>query len=305
MVGRIVRFGRCLIMTDAATLTKALRGKWHGRYGLAYCPAHHNTHTPALSLANGDGGRLLAHCFAGCDFAAIIDSLRGLGLVEGDGTYIPPNPMELSRRRAKERSQVEKRATQAHLLWNKTRPIANTAAATYLRTRGITCQLPGTLRFAPSCWHASGQHFPAMVGLVEGGGSFAVHRTYLRADGSGKAQAEPVKTMLGPCAGGAVCLSSANGPLVVCEGIETGLSLLSGILRGPATVWAALSTSGMKLLRPPPQSGLLTVAADGDAPGREAANALASRANAMGWSVSLLPAPEGRDWNDVLKGGGE
>ena len=96
MVGRIVHFGRGLIMTDAATLTRVLRGKWNGRYGLAYCPAHHNTRTPALSLANGDGGRLLAHCFAGCDFAAIIDSLRGLGLVEGDGTYIPPSSIELT-----------------------------------------------------------------------------------------------------------------------------------------------------------------------------------------------------------------
>lgn len=303
MVGWIVHFGRCLIMTDAATLTRALRGKWFGRYGLAYCPAHPNTRTPALSLANGDGGRLLAHCHAGCDFAAIMDSLRGLGLVEGDGTYTPPSAAELARRLAKARAQAEKRAAQANLLWAKVRPIANTAADTYLRARGITCQSPETLRFAPSCWHASGQHFPAMVALVEGGDSFAVHRTYLRADGSGKAQAEPFKLMLGPCAGGAVCLSQTDGPLVICEGIETGLSLLSGLLPGPATVWAALSTSGVRSLRLPPQSGLLTVAADGDAPGREAAHALASRADAMGWRVSLLPAPEGRDWNDVLKGG--
>jgi DNA primase len=44
----------------------------------------------------------------------------------------------------------------------------------------------------------------------------------------------------------------------------------------------------------------LTVAPDGDAAGREAANALAERANALGWQVSLLPAPDGRDWNDIL-----
>jgi len=32
--------------------------------------------------------------------------------------------------------------------------------------------------------------------------------------------------------------------------------------------------------------------------------ALASRAEALGWRVMLLPAPDGRDWNDVLAGKG-
>ena len=290
-------------VANAVTLTKELRGKWYGRYGLAYCPAHKNTRTPALSLANGDSGRLLAHCHAGCDFSEIMDSLRGLGLVEGAGSYTRPSTTERARWPTNDKAQAEKRSEQAHLLWAKARPITNTAAETYLRARGITCTLFETLRFAPSCWHSSGQSFPAIVALVEGGGFFAVHRTYLRADGSGKADIEPVKMMLGPCAGGAVRLSKSDGPLIICEGIETGLSLLSGLLPSPVTVWAALSTSGVRSLKLPQQSGLLTVAADGDAPGRRAAHALATRADAMGWSVSLLPAPEGRDWNDVLNGG--
>ncbi len=109
--------------------------------------------------------------------------------------------------------------------------------------------------------------------------------------------------MLGPCAGGAVRLSEEDGPLVVCEGIETGLSLLSGLLRGAPRVWAALSTSGMRALELPPEPGRLTVAADGDDAGGRAAYALASRADALGWEVSLLPAPNGCDWNDVLARG--
>ncbi len=31
------------------------------------------------------------------------------------------------------------------------------------------------------------------------------------------------------------------------------------------------------------------------------ANKLAERADALGWAVSLLPAPQGRDWNDILQ----
>jgi DNA primase len=82
--------------------------------------------------------------------------------------------------------------------------------------------------------------------------------------------------------------------------IETGLSLLSGLLSGPSSVWAALSTSGLKSLNLPPDAGKLVIATDGDDPGRSAGNALANRAKALGWQVCLLPAPDGRDWNDVL-----
>jgi hypothetical protein len=137
---------------------------------------------------------------------------------------------------------------------------------------------------------------------VEGGEGFAVHRTYLREHGSGKAEVDPPKAMLGAVAGGAVCVAQGAGPLVVAEGIETALSLASGLLRAPATVWAALSTSGIRGLHLPPQPGRLTIAADGDNPGRAAAQSLAERAHALGWQVALLPAPEGRDWNDVLAG---
>ena len=111
--------------------------------------------------------------------------------------------------------------------------------------------------------------------------------------------------MLGAVTGGAVRLADGLGPLVVAEGIETALSLASGLLRTPATIWAGLSTSGIRGLILPLPSARLTIAPDGDAPGREAANALAERAHALGWQVSLLPAPDGRDWNDILTKKGE
>lgn len=106
--------------------------------------------------------------------------------------------------------------------------------------------------------------------------------------------------MLGATAGGAARLADGPGWLVVAEGIETALSLSCGLLGAPATVWAALSTSGIRGLRLPPQPGRLTIAPDGDEAGRKAAHALAMRAHAVGWQVSLSPAPDGCDWNDVL-----
>ncbi len=289
-------------MIDAQSITRALRGKWHRSYGLAFCPAHGNTRTPALSLSNGRDGRLLAHCHAGCAFTDVLDALKGLGLVEGGGTYNPPSADELAALRKAEAAESERKSRHAEACWLEALPIQGTVAEAYLRGRGITCDLPDTLRFHPECWHGpTAKRYPAMIARVDGVDVFAIHRTYLNGIG-GKADIPSNKMMLGPCAGGAVRLLVSNGPLVVCEGIETGLSLLSGLLDGPHSVLAALSTSGINGLSLPPRPGKLVIAADGDPPGREAANALARSAHALGWQVSLMTAPEGQDWNDILQG---
>jgi hypothetical protein len=99
-----------------------------------------------------------------------------------------------------------------------------------------------------------------------------------------------------------VKLCDGPGPLLVAEGIETALAAWS--LRGDATAraWAALSTSGLRALRLPPQPGRLCIAADGDAPGMAAAHALAERAHTLGWQVTIAQPPAGADWADILKG---
>ncbi|MGJ8624234.1 MAG: DUF7146 domain-containing protein [Yoonia sp.] len=291
-------------MTDAYTLTIALGGKWAGGRGIACCPAH-DDRSPSLSLADGCEGWLLLRCHAGCSFAEVTDALHGRGLIAGTGTFRPFAHVIDEERRAAERAFREKRTRQARRLWNAARPIAGTPAELYLRGRGITCPLPRTLRYVGDCWHQSAKLSPALVSHVHNVGdrdSFAVHRTYVRGDGLGKADLLPNKAMLGPVSGGAVSLSNIRGPLVVTEGIETGLSLLSGILGKPMTVWAALSAGGMVGLTLPETPGELIIAPDGDPTGREAADALATRAHGLGWNVSMLPAPNGFDWNDVLTG---
>ncbi len=291
-------------MTDARSLTLDLGGRWYRRYGAAPCPVcqpERRKGQNALTLKDGRNGRLLLHCKkSGCDFRAI---LAAAGISGAD--YMAPAPETLARGEAEHRAEIEKRARQARTLWNEAEPIPGTLAETYLRGRGITCDLPDRLRYQMACWHPSAKRLPAMVAMVEGGEGFAVHRTYLAADGKGKAKVDPAKAMLGAVTGGAVRLTCGRGPLVVAEGIETALSLASSLLRGPATVWAALSTSGMIGLALPREPGRLTIASDGDAPGRDAAHELAERAHALGWQVSLLPAPDGRDWNDILQQQGE
>ncbi len=285
---------------DVRDLTLALKGHWYGRYGTAFCPAHVNTRTPALSLAQGLGGRLLMHCHAGCAFIDVIDALKGRGLIAGQSNYRPPNNEKMVKSRAQQKAAAAKRADQAESLWAAAKSITGTLAERYLRSRGINCLLPETLRFQPECWHQSGCYLPAMLARIDGVKHFAVHRTYL-SQRNGKADVTPAKAMLGSVKGGAVRLSDGAGPIVVAEGIETSLSLMCGLLNGPIGVWTCLSSGGMKALQLPPEPHELIVAGDGDVPGREAAHALAQRATAKGWRVSLMPAPDGADWNDILR----
>ena len=289
-------------MNDARELTTALGGRWHGRYGVAPCPCCQpecRKGQNALTLADGRDGRLLLHCKkTGCTFR---DILAAAGIAPGE--YQAPDRATLAQRDHERQAEAQRKAEQAKRVWQEAQPIAGTPAEAYLRSRGIICELPRTLRFHPSCWHgATAKRHPALVATVQGAGAAAVHRTYLRPDGTGKADIEPTKAMLGATAGGAVQLSVGPSRLAVGEGIESTLSLLCGLLDGPATAWAALSTSGLRGLRLPARVGRLTIACDGDTAGRAAAHALAERAHALGWQVSILDPGNGADFNDILTG---
>lgn len=288
-------------MADAQTLTLDLGGKWYRHYGAAPCPVCQpecEKRQNALTLADGAEGRLLVNCKkSGCAFG---DIAAALGLAPG--TYAPPDAATSAQREAERRAEAMKRERQARAVWDEALPIHGTPAETYLRGRGIDCTLPDCLRYHPHCWHgATARRLPALVARVDGGDGFAVHRTYLRPDGTGKADVEPAKAMLGGIAGGAVRLAQGQDALAVAEGIETALSLSCGLVRGPVAIWAGLSASGVVGLRLPARPGRLIVAADGDTPGLASGHKLAVRASALGWAVSMFPAPDGADWNDVLK----
>lgn len=296
-------------MTDATILTRDLGGKWHGRYGAAACPVcqpERRKSQKALTLTEGRDGRLLLSCKkSACTFA---DILAGAGVTPG--SYTSPERATVAQRECEEHAQAEKRSRQAQAIWQEAQPVNGTIAETYLRRRGITCELPSTLRYHPSCWHASAKRFPALVALIEGVGGFAVHRTYVRADGLGKAAVKPTKAMLGATAGGAVQLARGPGSLlIVGEGIESTLSAFILHSDPTATAWAALSTSGMRGLRLPrlgalgrlgPSRASLVVAVDGDTAGRDAGWEIAERASGLGWQVSIMDPGDGADFNDIL-----
>ena len=68
-------------MTPIETVREALEGvRKSGSGWSAKCPAHEDR-APSLSISEGDDGRVLLFCHAGCPFAAIV---RAAGLEEGD-----------------------------------------------------------------------------------------------------------------------------------------------------------------------------------------------------------------------------
>ena len=288
-------------MTRAAEIARALGGAQRAGAGwLAFCPAHENRRTPALSLRVAADGRLLAWCFAGCRFTEIIGALSQRGLVGNGHRFSGTIPEAGPFAAIDDATNSRRRINLALRIWRRTMPIAGTPADTYLRRRAIRACLPSSLRFHPALRHPRGILAPAMVALIERGReAIGIHRTWLATDGSGKAPLDPARAMLGLARGGAVRLSNGPGALVVSEGIETGLSLAEAI-GDRSSVWAALSSSGVASLRlPDPALPELVIAPDGDSAGHRASTRLAERAAGLGWRVRVMDAPDGRDWNDV------
>jgi hypothetical protein len=111
----------------------------------------------------------------------------------------------------------DKSAT-ARYLWSQRRPIAGTIAE-----RGYHGPLPETLGFLP----ANGEYLPAMIAVFGRPSDVTnVHITKLRRDGSGKADVEPAKIMVGPSNDQPIMLRPVNGlgGLLIAEGIENTLA---------------------------------------------------------------------------------
>jgi hypothetical protein len=193
---------------------------------------------------------------------------------------IDPAEHERVKRAARER-EIEARKQRlgvAQFLWSRRNTLPGSPGERYLReTRGYAGPIPPTLAFLP----ARRDHGPAMIaafGLpdeVEPGvisirqaNVVGVHVTRLSADSVRKAGTENDKIMVGHSAGSPIVLAPPNDllGLVVVEGIEKGLALLSETGLG---VWVAGSASRMPALADaiPAYVDCVTVFSDGDKDG--------------------------------------
>ena len=214
-----------------------------------------------------------------------------------------------------QKQEKEKKIIEARSIWDNSSNAWNTPAERYLCSRGLTVTPPETIRFHPNLkyseqdnndvWHESCH--PAMVACVQkypSNDCVGIHRAYLKNDGFGKADVSSPKKMLGDCLGGAVRFQgeSLEG-IALSEGIETGLSYWQENYW--MTVWACLSTSGMKsiILPPPDVTPMVVILADNDGSGIKAAKELADRLTKEGRKVyPITPERAGDDMNSILTG---
>jgi DNA primase len=289
---------------------RAVRLERRGREYVGSCPFHRDR-TPSFTVRDDKG---FFHCF-GCgahgdviEFVSRYDNLDfgdavrrlaaelAAGIPVADHTARPDRIVDQAERR--------ERIAYARRLWARGRDPRGTLVEVYLRSRELP--LAGVLRFAPYCRNRETQRsLPTMLApVVDVNGNFiAVHRTWLRPDGSGKADLREPKMSLAPIGGGVVRLAPPAPMLVIAEGIENALTAIAA---GYAA-WSALNAGNLAGLPLPLEVEEVVIVADNDAngTGQRAAQRAADRWSAEGRRVrvALLQQP-GQDANDLLRGEG-
>jgi hypothetical protein len=213
-------------------------------------------------------------------------------------------PVEASER-AERKPKRSADDTRRYLLevWRSCGAAAGTHVETYLRARCITVEVPPSIRFHPRLKHSNtGLPFPTMVAAVQAPDRSitGLHRTFLRADGEGKAQVTSPRKMLGSVRGGAVRLAAAGPELALGEGIETCLAYVQ--LTGTPT-WAAPSAPALMtvVLPPLPSAETVYLLIDVDPAGEQAAAIAASRLDREGRRVKMVRPSGGKDINDAMR----
>ncbi|KIZ39051.1 MULTISPECIES: toprim domain-containing protein [Rhodopseudomonas] len=260
------------------------------------------------------------------------------------------DPAELGRIKASARNQVSisnaaasqtsaDRRKKAIAIWRRTLPIAGTAAEIYLASRRIAYQLipnpEADLRFIPRLEHwksaqwdrsttpwtklQDGYQGPAMVAAMRNlaGDITAVHCTFLRADGSGKADVSEPKLMRGDAKGSAIRLTrgSSNLPLeeALADGLIEGLGTGEGIENCLSCafdikdrIWAAGSFDLMMAL-PVDHAAFdpiyYLLDNDNNAQARDKVQDRIDELNNLGKAATAIRPPNGvKDFNDLIKG---
>jgi phage/plasmid primase-like uncharacterized protein len=201
------------------------------------------------------------HCDVGGDVIQLVQHIDGGSFAEAVEllTGEQARPLACAPVTAKKQSIADYEREQhdkAAWLWSQRKPITGTIGERYLRARGITCPLPPTLAFlAPY----KPEHHPAMIAafglceepepglIVPPRNVIAVHLTLLEPDGSGKANIEKKKIVIGSPGARPIVVAPPNDllSLAITEGIEDGLSVYQATGIG---VWVARAAGSLPAL---------------------------------------------------------
>ncbi len=292
-------------------------------------------------FAGGEGGdalKLIAAVLFRGELGEAVRWAKGwLGLDDSDPQRMRQFRVEAkasAERRDVEAAEATVRAqASARKRWHQGKPIVGTIVDRYLFNRGIDLRIlqraadgktPGSLRFHPQVQYGFGDDAvvrPAMLGaaLLLDGTLTATHRTWLKPDGSGKADLADgiakAKKMLGPYEGAHIPLwKGACGDMTlrdvprgtdvyVSEGIEDGLTVACA---DPSLrVIAGISVGNIGALQLPAQLGAVVIMAQNDPPGSDADKAMdraIARLRSAGHLVKVARTPGGaKDVNELAQ----
>lgn len=215
-----------------------------------------------------------------------------------------------------------KRKSSIRRVWTEATADDRTRIVEYLSSRGlpedVLDDVSGkVVRFHPSLdywdYDADGTPvnlgaYPAMVAMVTnaGGKTVSLHRTYLSADGPGKAPFDDPRKLMTPVSdgatrGAAIRLFEAGSLLGLAEGIETALAVRVATAQ---RMWAAVSAGGLETVVLPDEVQTVHLWADNDPisrAGQKAAAIAAERFYREGRTVyvHVPPGKKKADWLDV------
>jgi hypothetical protein len=287
----------------AEDLARALGGVKSGRQWKCRCVVHDDAE-PSMIVFDGRE-QVQVRCLALCEPADIIAELRRRGL------WTVEKSEEKVRKPVSRETDRDLNIKFARSLFDRSIPCADTMAQDYLERREIWCagQFIDDIRFCPTTPRKT-ERVPAIIVAMR---SFysrdvqAVQRIYLRRDPFGATIKDGKPMMLGAVSGTAMRLQLEHMPglldepatLNICEGLETGLSILC-LDHGP--VWALGSTSNIQAMPVLDDVEHLVIWEENDAPGIKAAHVCCERWQAAGRLVTIgIPTEEGADAADVWR----
>jgi hypothetical protein len=192
----------------------------------------------------------------------------------------------------------------AKAIWTEAREARGSIVEAYLSSRGL--YLPADvrcIRYHPRCARGA-ERLPAMIAEMRSATTdefLGVHRTFIKQDGSGKAEVEPQRMVLGSMAGAAVKVSADEDVslgIAICEGIEDALAVVGA---GWRPVWSCISAGGISAF--PLLGGVeaLTVFADADRTGLRAAQRAVQRWQEAGRQSRIVVPKNAKDFDEVLR----
>jgi DNA primase len=272
-------------------------GEWK-----ACCPFH-SDRTPSFTIYGGGDRFQCFGCGAQGDVIDFVQRLHGVGLRDAAAMLSGGELPTVEVAPVLQRGNGD-RLGQVRAIWRGAVPAPGTPAEIYLRWRGLDLAILESIRFARLKYGKTGRDYPCLIACIAGPDNrlCGLQRTFLAENGEGKADVPKPKLSLGRVAGGAIRLAPAAEELVVCEGLEDGLTLQQELGR---TVWVSAGTAMLPAMQFPGLVRSVSIGGDADEAGQKAARMAASAFAARGIKTRVFFPVGAKDFNDQLRAAGQ